>query len=134
VTKTRFSAEQEQRFVEPNVFVTGRDQKSPSRRQSKIWKHLRSPFTDMCDVKRLEEVVIRVQFLAGPDVPPCGVALGRMSKTVERPQTPPDVTGDAHFAVFGGRKGFDSESPAYIELLLAKVSVRSHGRKVAFRQ
>src|SRR5688572_15508377 len=91
-----FSAKQEQRFVEPNVLVIGRDQKSPTGRKSKIRKYLRPPFRHVFDVERIEEVRIRLPFFAGPDVPPGRVALRRVAKTVERPQARPDVAGNAH--------------------------------------
>src|ERR1035441_6643664 len=70
----RFSNIQQTR-VEPNIFMPGSDQESPTRPQPKIFHDFRAPVVQVEGVQRDETIGIRGELLAGPDVPPYSIAL-----------------------------------------------------------
>src|SRR5438094_10622245 len=83
----------------------------------------------MADMQRLEEVWSRGQFLSCPDVPARGVALGRVTETVNRPHAVLDVSSDSDFEIGGRRVRLRSEAFAHEELRWRWPVLAQHPKK-----
>jgi hypothetical protein len=64
--------------------MTRRHLDAPARRQTEVGKNLRTPFTQMFNMKRLKKVGFLAECVIPPHVPTASACFGRMAKSIKR--------------------------------------------------